>query len=457
MLYKDKIAGKEYLYFNSIEELEFDVIHKIDLNNFLVGVFENTVRLITTEGMLIIINNSNPTAVYKHLNNRVLPFSSLPIQRIDDDGIEENYMRFAGIEGHALFHLSCKQCADGKQFSYQYDLKARVEKIIYPQDIEVDGTHLDSLHTPRSMLTFPLTNTQASIVYRAAEGFYEQSNVGNYITIAHIRNCITLPRDIYTSSHFNWSFLNYMKDEEIMNCNGRDSVFALGFVQDHYQVDKINNFFDPYRKKVREFTLETLGRGFEKNWDSHKHKRVDHELAKKNPFILERIQIILKERAFTCTEFIKDNLETWDLKITDSALNKICAQDPASISYFDLYYYYTHGHEYRMQKIFKDTSYAKYLNDIYRFDHVDLLCHIGKYKELCSTKMMGDLNIILTLTPWWNLEDRTELLNKFDQCFVIDESMLNSCPNIYAHDGLIRSSNDHDYKPNDWDMCGILP
>jgi hypothetical protein len=457
MLYKDKIAGKEHLYFNSIEELEFDVIKKIDLNNFLVGVFENTVRLITAEGMLIIINNSNPTTVYKHLNNRALPFSSLPIQRIDDDGIEENYMRFAGIEGHAIFQLYCNRCADGEPFSYQYDLIGRVNKRIYPQALEDDVTNINSLDKPRSLLTFPLTNTQASIVHKAAEWFFEQSEAGKYQTVAYIRNCITLLNDIYNASYFNWSFLNYMTDEEIMNRNGRDSIFALGFVQNHYQVDE-DAFIDQDRKKVHEFATETLGKDFAQNWDSNKYLHLDHELVKKNPLILERTKIILKALKFSCTESIQGNLETWDIKITDNALNIICAQNPAKITYFDLYYYHTHRHEYKMKQLFKDTSYAKYLNDVHRFESTDLICHIEKYKELCGTRMMGNIHVTtLTGTTWWNSENLTELLNKFDKCFVIDENMLNSCPNIYAHDGLIRSSHNHDDKQNDWDMCGILP
>jgi hypothetical protein len=460
MLCKDKIAGKEYLYLNSIEELGFDIVQNINLENFLVGVAEGKgrVRLVTNERMLVVINASNAAAVYKHINNKVLPFSSSPIQKVDDEGIDSNYMSFDAVGGHAHFHLSCKQCVDGKEFSYQYDFIGKIHKNINQENLSMYADY-----SSRSVILFPLTNLQASNVYNTVESFYNQSEAGKYKTVPIIENCITFLNRVYNASNFDGAFLDYMTSTEIMD--GKEDVFAMGFSQNHYQAPK---FIDPNRTKVREFAIAALGEGFEKNWNQHDEEPINYELAKNNSFILERIETIIRSWELVCTALHKNMVEIWNFKITDKALSKLCDKEPTSITYFDLYYYYTFKYMYEMQDVFKDTAYAQYLNDHPALDGVDLICHVKKYKDLCMLSLHQHMesdpptsepchiteDVRIRLNNVLELESKTALIEKLDQCFVIDENMLSTCPNVNAYNSFTPSDI---YSSNDWGMCMVLP
>jgi hypothetical protein len=456
MLLKDKIAGKEYLYLNSIEELGLDVVQNINLENFLVGVTggKGKIRLVTNERTLVVINASNAATVYKHLNNKVLPFSSSPIQKVDDEGIDSNYMRFYA-EAHAYFTLSCKQCADGKEFNYKYDFLGKIYK----------ETNHESYGG--SIILFPLTNLQASNVYNAVEGFFNQSEAGKYKTAPHIHNCITFLNQVYNASNFDGAFLDYMTDEEIMD--SKDDVFAMGFSQNHYQAPK---FIDPNRTKVREFAIAALGQGFEQKWNDLQDEPINHELVKNNSFILERIKTIVRSWESLCTAFYKDKAEVWGFKITDKALNKICDKEPTSTTYFDLYYYYTFEYVHGMQKVFKDTAYAQYLNNCPAHEEVIFICYVSKYKELCKLNIWQSMEmdpstsepchmyerVNIRLNKELKLEGKTALFEKLDQCFVIDENMLSTCPNVNAYNSFTPSDSDEYVgSSNDWDMCMVLP
>lgn len=423
MIVTDKIAGKEYIQYENVEDLGAEALNKFNLENLLVGVSDNQLRLIQNDGMLATITSGEPQDVYNYFNN-LLPFD----KKLDDSGITKNSMQFYGLLqstksdiGHAYFRLACESCADGSKHDAIYDFIGKIKKSEASEEHYIFDQAL-----PRIEVSFALTNENAIKVYNTVEQFYQQSESGKYKYVPVIHNCVTFPSKVYNTSGFDWTYINYFTDTELMSGeNGKDTVFSLVVAQNAYTPAE---FVDTDRSKVRAFVKEALGEGFEKQWDTLQHEPINMELASQNPFILSRIDKINEFKQEKVVEFIKDNLLLWDLQITQDALPKfitILMRDN-SVDYFELYYYYTFGFAIDLQKIFIDSPYGRYLNDPMPYT----LCAVPEYAKFCN-EATASLNDAFT---------RQELISSIDQCHVIDEQMLDDAFEIAESMSLVEDS-----------------
>lgn len=422
MIIKDKIAGKEWLQYKYVEDLGEDAPNQFNLDNFLVGSSEGQLRLVRKDGMLVKIANGEPKDVYNFFNN-LLPAE----KKLDASGVKENHLKYFGTGGHGIIQLTCNNCALGEPYDYGYDLLSKVNRLNlaipsssdYSTVLEAD---LKYGSYPRSILEFSLTDAQSAGVFAALNATYYDSEAGKYKYIPIIHNCISFLTDIYKASYFHGSFIDYLSDTEIMGGGeGRDGIFAYAFFQNQYNVPK---FIDPDRSKVREFVTEALGKGFEKNWNELQSEKVNMTLVENSPFMQERIKKIHEFKCDITSKILKDNCEAWDIKLTDAAFSKVlsgCSNDPV---YYELYYYYIFEHAANMQQMFVGTPYAKYVNEPINIRDVDsnsydgaIICKIPEYAKFCN--QWGEFS---------NVFSKAEIIDSIDQCYVVDEDMLDICP-----------------------------
>ncbi len=403
----DKKTNREYVYVNSTENYEFSS-DALDRNNILIATFNNTARVMTNSGTLVLFEGQNPVELYRMLANN----------KTQADELKDNFIKFYAWASHAVFEIYCRSCNNGKPIHNFVDMINEVEvsedpttAFLYDYFSSPNARFLgyeppslsrieSKTNTTTTMniqdfdtLKFHLTNDQVLQVNNSIEKIIQLQKKGSYSYVYWSHDCVSLLTDIYTYSGFPGHFSEFLRDDELF----LSKKFGVGTSGKAYlhRYDDFSYKHDPKRKSVSEFMRDTEGEYFGKNWYNGIYdKVVGKTKLSKYPQVLERYNEAQESNNRVLPLLISEMLKKFKINLSEKNLQTLL-EFALPVRNFDLYYFQTAEQIYEIFVKYKDSSVFDQL-----FEYGGTIYGLGMIRYRCS----------------YSVDSKEDAKRNFDEC-----------------------------------------
>lgn len=390
----DKKTNREYVSVNSTENYEFSA-DALDRNNLLIATFNNSARVMTNSGTLVLFENQNPVELYRMLANN----------KTQADELNSNFIKFYAWASHAVFEIYCRSCDNGKPLHIFVDMIGEVKvsedpttaflfdyfsspnpKFGWYQPPSISRTNSET-NTTTTMniqdfdtLKFHLTNDQVLQVNNSIERIIQLQKKESYSYVNWSHDCVSLLTDIYRYSGFPRHFSEFLQDDELFLSKKFD-VDTSGKAYLH-RYDDFSYKHDPKRKSVSEYMRDTEGENFGQNWYSGIHNKVvDKSKLSKYPQVLERYNEAQESNNKILPLLISEILKKFKINLSEKNLQTLL-DFALPVRNFDLYYFQTAEQIYEIFVKYKDSPVFDQL-----FEHGGTYYGLGMIKSRCENSV----------------------------------------------------------------------